>query len=115
MKHITTIAFFIALLLPFSSYAVTIEEDIATMLILKGFDCGGKTVQKINSDITDDNGTRLVNATCPNGNVLIFLYQKKAKYRSKCKDSKGQLMLNCFKYLTFQPKNYRNCLPKLNF
>jgi len=79
MKHITAIAFFIALLLSFGSYAVTIEEDIATMLILKGFDCGGKTVQKINSDMTDDNGTRLVNATCPNGNTFNISVSKKGK------------------------------------
>ncbi len=79
MKHITAITFALALLLPFSSYAVTIEEDIATMLILKGFDCGGNAVKNINSDATDDNGTRLVNATCPNGNTFNISVSKKGK------------------------------------
>ena len=79
MKFITAFTLMTSLMVPLSSYGVTIEEDIATMLILKGFDCGGKAVKTINSDTTNEAGNRNVNATCPNGNNFNISVSKKGK------------------------------------
>ncbi len=46
--------------------AVTPAEDIATTIMLRGYDCGGKNVTDIQEQ-TDAQGNRTIRATCPNG------------------------------------------------
>lgn len=46
--------------------AVTPAEDIATTIMLKGYDCGGRNVTNI-QESTDAQGNQTIRATCPNG------------------------------------------------
>jgi len=46
--------------------AVTPAEDIATTIMLRGYDCGGKQVTDI-EERTDAQGNKTIRATCPNG------------------------------------------------
>jgi len=46
--------------------AVTPAEDIATTIMLRGYECGGKNVTDI-EERTDAQGNRIIRATCPNG------------------------------------------------
>jgi len=46
--------------------AVTPAEDIATTIMLKGYDCGGRNVTNIRES-TDAQGNKTIRATCPNG------------------------------------------------
>ncbi len=46
--------------------AVTRAEDIATTIMLRGYDCGGREVTDIRES-EDANGNRTIEATCPNG------------------------------------------------
>ncbi len=58
------------LMVPFimiqSAYAVSEAEDIATTIKLRNYDCGGRAVSDI-SETEDENGNRVIQATCPNG------------------------------------------------
>ena len=55
-----------ALLLPFAATAMTYEEDIATTIILRGYECGGRTVTDVQEQV-DAQGNKTIWATCPNG------------------------------------------------
>ncbi len=46
--------------------AVTPAEDIATTIMLRGYDCGGRNVTDI-QEKTDARGNKTIRATCPNG------------------------------------------------
>ncbi|MDX8407447.1 MAG: hypothetical protein R8L58_03575 [Mariprofundaceae bacterium] len=46
--------------------AVTPAEDIATTILLRGYDCGGKQVSAI-KETQDASGNKIIQATCPNG------------------------------------------------
>ncbi len=46
--------------------AVTPAEDIATTILLRGYDCGGKQVRAIDQK-EDARGNKIIRATCPNG------------------------------------------------
>jgi hypothetical protein len=48
------------------AFAVTPAEDIATTILLRGYDCGGKQVSAIDQQ-QDASGKRTIRATCPNG------------------------------------------------
>jgi len=61
-----TFPWLILLFLPQAAAAVTYEEDIATTIILRGHDCGGRTVSEVREE-TDDAGGKTIWATCPNG------------------------------------------------
>lgn len=54
------------LLLPLQAQAVTVAEDIATTIMLRGHPCGGATVSQVDEK-RDDAGNRTIRATCPNG------------------------------------------------
>lgn len=54
------------LFLPMQSQAVTMAEDIATTIMLRGHPCGGVTVSNIDEK-RDDAGNQTIRATCPNG------------------------------------------------
>lgn len=64
MKHM--LPFLAIMLLPVAAAAVTYEEDIATTIILKGYDCGGRTVSNVEEEV-DAQGNKTIWATCPNG------------------------------------------------
>ena len=55
------------LFLPLQAHAVTMAEDIATTIMLRGHPCGGSTVSQIDEK-RDGAGNRTIRATCPNGN-----------------------------------------------
>jgi len=64
MKTILTA---IALLfLPLQAHAVTMAEDIATTIMLRGHPCGGSAASQV-SEKRDGAGNRTIQATCPNG------------------------------------------------
>lgn len=63
MKVLITTAL---LLLPLPALAVTDAEDIATTIKLRGYDCGGSSVTRIQEQ-SDASGNRVITATCPNG------------------------------------------------
>jgi len=46
--------------------AVTPAEDIATTILLRGYDCGGKQARNI-KEMLDAAGNKTIQATCPNG------------------------------------------------
>ena len=54
------------LFLPLHAQAVTMAEDIATTIMLRGHPCGGATVSQV-SEKQDGAGNRIIQATCPNG------------------------------------------------
>lgn len=54
------------IVLPLQGQAVTLAEDIATTIMLRGHPCGGSAVTQIN-EVSDGAGNRTVQATCPNG------------------------------------------------
>ena len=54
-------------LLPVQAQAVTLAEDIATTIMLRGHPCGGSAVSQIQEQ-SDGAGNRTIRATCPNGN-----------------------------------------------
>lgn len=54
------------LFLPLQAQAVTVAEDIATTIMLRGHPCGGATVSQIDEK-QDGAGNRIIRATCPNG------------------------------------------------
>ncbi len=54
------------LFLPLQTHAVTMAEDIATTIMLRGHPCGGSTVSQV-EDKRDGAGNRIIRATCPNG------------------------------------------------
>lgn len=49
-----------------SAFAVTAAEDIATTIVLRGFECGGNTVTDI-EEVDHADGAKTITATCPNG------------------------------------------------
>jgi hypothetical protein len=55
------------LFLPVQAQAVTLAEDIATTIMLRGHPCGGSAVTQIQEQ-SDGAGNRTIRATCPNGN-----------------------------------------------
>lgn len=55
-----------ALFLPVQAQAVTLAEDIATTIMLRGHPCGGPAVTQIQEQ-SDSAGNRTIRATCPNG------------------------------------------------
>ncbi|MDQ6995875.1 MAG: hypothetical protein Q9M82_00260 [Mariprofundus sp.] len=65
MKRILIAVILMIFMAP-AAYAVTEAEDIATTIILRGYDCGGRTVSNI-SKTQDAQGNRTILATCPNG------------------------------------------------
>jgi energy-coupling factor transporter transmembrane protein EcfT len=65
MKYIRMMIF-LALMMPATAYAVTMAEDIATTILLRGYDCGGKQVSAV-SESEDGKGNKTILATCPNG------------------------------------------------
>jgi len=65
MKRILVATFLSMLMIP-SAYAVSQAEDIATTIKLRNYDCGGRAVSNI-SESQDASGSRVIQATCPNG------------------------------------------------
>lgn len=65
MRNILVLAAML-LALPMAASAVTYEEDIATTIILRGYECGGRTVTNVR-EVTDAQGNKTIWATCPNG------------------------------------------------
>jgi len=65
MKRILIAVILMIFMAP-AAYAVTEAEDIATTIILRGYDCGGRAVSNI-SKTQDAQGNRTILATCPNG------------------------------------------------
>jgi len=65
MKYIgISVLFLCAWSMP--AQAVTPAEDIATTILLRGYDCGGKQVSAIDQQ-QDGRGNKTIRATCPNG------------------------------------------------
>ncbi|MES0372544.1 MAG: hypothetical protein ABUK11_09745 [Mariprofundaceae bacterium] len=60
-------AFMALFLMPIQAQAVTLAEDIATTIMLRGHPCGGSAVSQIQQQ-SDGAGNRTIRATCPNGN-----------------------------------------------
>jgi len=54
------------LFLPLQADAVTMAEDIATTIMLRGHPCGGSAASQV-SETRDGAGNRTIQATCPNG------------------------------------------------
>lgn len=54
------------LFLPMQTQAVTMSEDIATTIMLRGHPCGGAIVSNVDEK-RDGAGNRTIRATCPNG------------------------------------------------
>jgi len=65
MKYIL-IAIFATSLWVVPASAVTPAEDIASTILLRGYDCGGKQVSQIDEQ-QDGRGNKTIRATCPNG------------------------------------------------
>jgi len=67
MKYVIgVLGLLISTWLPLSAYAVTPAEDIASTILLRGFDCGGRQVSNIEQE-EDASGRKTIRATCPNG------------------------------------------------
>lgn len=66
MRWLLFIAVLVGLLEASPVLAVTPAEDIATTILLRGYDCGGRQVHDI-EDRTRADGSRVILATCPNG------------------------------------------------
>ncbi len=61
------ILMFISLIvMPMSVNAVTLKEDVATTIMLRGYPCGGSSVTQVREK-SDASGNRVITATCPNG------------------------------------------------
>jgi len=54
------------IVLPLQVQAVTLAEDIATTIMLRGHPCGGSVVSQV-QESSDAAGNRTILATCPNG------------------------------------------------
>jgi len=63
---IVLMALLALLFLPMHAHAVTMAEDIATTIMLRGHPCGGSSVSQV-SEKSDGAGNRTIQATCPNG------------------------------------------------
>lgn len=59
--------FMVLFFLPVQVQAVTLAEDIATTIMLRGHPCGGSAVSQIQQQ-NDGAGNQIIRATCPNGN-----------------------------------------------
>lgn len=49
-----------------TALAVTPAEDVATTIKLRGYECGGREVVRM-QEHDDGQGGRIIEATCPNG------------------------------------------------
>jgi len=65
MKRMLMAALLSTVMMP-AAYAVSSAEDIATTIKLRDYECGGRAVSNI-SETQDAQGTRVIQATCPNG------------------------------------------------
>jgi hypothetical protein len=65
MKRLLMAALMTVVMVPVAQ-AVTMAEDLATTIKLRGYDCGGRQVSNI-SEQQDAQGNKIVRATCPNG------------------------------------------------
>ena len=65
MKHLLLTIFALSLSAA-PALAVTPAEDIATTIMLRGYDCGGRQVTNIDEQ-ADRMGNKTIRATCPNG------------------------------------------------
>ncbi|MDX8409136.1 MAG: hypothetical protein R8J84_03700 [Mariprofundales bacterium] len=66
MKKSMMIAGMIALFSPTIALAVTAEEDVATTIKLRGYDCPGRSVTTMEKQQHADGSTQ-IDATCSNG------------------------------------------------
>jgi len=64
MKYL--FAFTLLVLVPMQAGAVTLAEDVATTIMLRGHECGGTAVTQV-KETSDGAGNRTIHATCPNG------------------------------------------------
>jgi len=64
MRYLFALA--VLLFVPVEAQAVTLAEDVATTIMLRGHECGGTAVTKV-QESSDGRGNRTIRATCPNG------------------------------------------------
>ena len=57
--------------------AVTPAEDIAAIIMLRGYPCGGAVVEM--KEVVSENGARTITATCPNDSKYQIEVSAKGK------------------------------------
>ncbi|MFQ5581880.1 MAG: hypothetical protein ACE5F3_04530 [Mariprofundaceae bacterium] len=62
--------------------AVTLAEDIATTIMLRGHSCGGRQVTQV-SEREDAKGNKTIRATCPNGIRYLIKVSNDGRVRVK--------------------------------
>ena len=81
MKSLWIAAVLLMFLSP-TAYAVSLNEDLATTIKLRGYDCGGRSVSHIHES-RDAQGARVIRATCPNGIRYLIIVSPNGRMQVK--------------------------------